>query len=305
MSRPPPAPARFALLLPLLALAACAGSDKTVCRSEIALQDQQNLILTDVLVNGTPVPGILDTGAQTSAVTDGLVSRLGLLGDPRHGTLMSGIGSEGTARGDALVSQFELAGYDPGTGHYPVISVPLDTGKGAPLGALIGADLLSHFDIDFDIAHNRAVLYDPDRCQGPLPDWPGPAVALPFEVIGSGRLLLKVKVDGHDLDALLDSGATASVIDLPAAERLGVTAEDLAREPGGSGFGAAGVGFQRVLHRFHSMEIAGERFDAPNISVLDRPLREADMLLGLDWLRTHRVWVSYHRHTLFIARPVA
>lgn len=299
-----PAPARFALLPPLLALAACAGHDNSVCRTEIALRDRDNLMLTDILVNGTPVPGILDTGAQTSAVTEGLVSRLGLLGDPRDGTLMSGIGGEGVARNDVLVERFELAGYDPGAGHYPVISVPLDAGA-APLGALIGADLLSHFDIDFDVAHDRATLYNPERCQGSLPDWPGPFVEVPVEVSWTGRLQLSVKVDGLEVQALLDSGASASVIDLPAAKRLGVTDEELAGEPGATGFGAAGVDFQRVLHRFRSMEIAGERFDRPSISVLDRPLRETDMLLGLDWLRTHRVWVSYRQHKLFVARPVA
>jgi len=304
MSLRPAVPARFAALLLPLAFAACATS-ATVCRTEITLEDRQHLMLAPVLVNGTSVPGIFDTGAQTSAVTEALVTRLGLLTDLRHGSLMSGVGGEGTPQNDALVSQFSLAGFDPDQGHYPVISVPVTAANGAaPLGALIGADAISHFDVDFDIGHRRVTLYDPDRCQGKLPDWQGPVVQVPVEVTWSGRLLLTVKVDGHDLHAMLDSGATGSVLDLPAAEKLGVSREMLAHEQGGEGFGAAGVSFQHVLHTFHSLEIGGERYESPKISVLDRDLREADMLLGLDWLRAHRVWISYRHHRLLIARPV-
>jgi hypothetical protein len=189
-----------------------------------------------------------------------------------------------------------------------VISVPMETPPGTPdadpLGALLGADVLSHFDIDLDIANRRAILYDPDLCTGTLPDWSVPVTEVPIDVAWSGRLLLPVTIDGHTFHALLDSGATGSVLDLPAAESLGITQAELAKDHGGTGFGAAGVNFQRELHTFRTLEIAGERFASPAISVLDRPLREADMLLGLDWLRTHRVWISYRRHVLFIARHV-
>ena len=302
-------PLRLAVT-PLVALATvlfaagCARPSATVCRAELPLDDRFNLIVTHVMVNGTPVPGILDTGAQTSAVTDGLVTRLGLLSDPRHGSLMSGVGGEGLAQNDALVSQFSLAGFDPGQDHYPVISLPVDDHDGEPLGALIGADVLSHFDIDLDVGHGRATLYDPDRCTQQLPDWAEPYDSVKLDVTWSERLLLDVKVDGHALRALLDSGATASVIDLPAAQKLGVTTEALPNEQSGEGFGAAGVHFHRVLHTFGSLEIAGERDEAPKLAVLDRSLQEADILLGLDWLRRHHVWISSRRHVMYIARPI-
>ena len=299
---------RWAFPLLLIALASCAGTVNTVCRTEITLQERDHLMLAPVRINGTTVMGILDTGAQTSAVTDALVARLGLLGDPRNGTLMSGVGGEGVAQSDAVVDRFDLAGFDPGTGHYPVISLPIsdppESTDAAPLGALIGADLLSHFDLDLDVANHRLVLYDPDRCQGPLPDWTVPATAVPLDTLWSGRLQLPVRIDAREMQALLDSGATMSVLDLPAAEKLGVTPEMLAREKGGEGFGAAGVNFRRVPYTFRTLEVGGERITAPRISVLDRSLRETDMLLGLDWLRLHHVWISYHRHILFIAQPV-
>jgi len=292
---------RLAALAPLLLVVACAGRSNTVCRADIPLEDRQGLMLAPVAVDGVTVPGIFDTGAQTSAVTEALVNRLGLLGDDRHSSLMSGIGGEGTPQNDALVERLELAGYDPASGHYPVFAVPVDAGHGQPLGALIGADLISHFDIDLDVTGRQASLYDLDRCPDPPPDWLATADQVPLDISWTGRLKLTVQIDGHDVSAILDSGATATVVDLPAAERLGVTEAQLAHEHGGAGFGAAGVAFNSVVHTFRSLQIGREHFAAPHLSVLDRPLQEADMLLGLDWLRIHHVWISYRRHRLFIA----
>jgi predicted aspartyl protease len=288
----------------LAALAGCAGNNTTVCRTDIALENRQHLILGPVSVDGATVPGILDTGAQASAVTEGLVTRLGLLSDPRNGSVMTGVGGEGVGQNDALVNRFELAGFDAGSTHYPVVSLPVDSAGREPLGALVGVDLLGHFDIDLDVGHDKMVLYDPDRCTGAPPQWQADAIKVPMDMIwGSGRLLLTVKIDGQDVRALLDSGASASVLDRKAAARLGVTPAMMAQESKGEGFGAAGVNFQRTLHRFRSLEIAGERFDSPKLSVLDRDLHDADMLLGLDWLRNHHVLISFRRRLLLIERP--
>jgi predicted aspartyl protease len=295
---------RAAWVVVPLALAACAGSENTVCRTDIALEDRQHLMLGPVSVDGTIVPAILDTGAQASAVTEGVVTRLGLLSDPRNGSVMSGVGGEGVEQNDAIVAHFELAGFDPHSGHYPVVSLPVDAVGDEPLGALVGVDMLGHFDIDLDVGHGKAILYDPDRCTGAPPAWQESAIKVPMEMIfGSGRLVMTVKIDGQDVRALLDSGASASVLDRKAAERLGVTPAMLAHEMGGEGFGAAGVNFHHALHTFRSLEIAGERYDSPKISVLDRDLTDADMLLGLDWLRRHHVLISFRRRLLLIERP--
>jgi len=297
--------ARSAALAAALVLAACTARDATVCRADLPVAERLHLLVGHVRVNGTEVAAILDTGAEKSAVMDGLVTRLGLLADPREGSLMSGVGGEGTVQNDVLVQGFELAGFDPGDDHYPVIAIP-GAGEGPdPVGALVGVDLLGHFDLELDLAHGRAALYDPDRCAGPLPEslpgWSGRVERVPLDVTWGGRLLLPVKVDGQTLTALLDSGSTATVIDLPAATRLGVTAAMLAAEPGGEGFGAAGVNFHRALHTFHSLQVGGITERSPRLSVLDRDLRESDMLLGLDWLRQRHVLISFRRHTLYIA----
>jgi hypothetical protein len=48
------------------------------------------------------------------------------------------------------------------------------------------------------------------------------------------------------------------------------------------------------------MRIGGAVYAAPTISVVALRLPVGDMLLGADWMRRNRVWVSYAtRHVFF------
>jgi predicted aspartyl protease len=297
--------ARLAALASLLLVAACAGgAEHTVCRADLPLLEHKSHLIVPALINGHSVPALLDTGAQGSSVTEATITRLELQSDPRHGTIISGVGGQGVLQNDALIERFELAGYASGLVHYSVLQLSLDSPGKEPIGALVGDDLLSHFDIDLDVAHRKLALYDPDKCQDTQPDWQASALQVPLSTsFGTGRLTLKVKVNGHELNALLDSGSEGTVLDLAAAERIGVSREVLSKEPGGTGFGAAGVNFRMVAHKFESLEVAGDRFDGPTLAVLDRDLREADIILGLDWLRKHHVLISFRRNILYVARP--
>ena len=307
--------ARAALLALAMAIpAACADGDaggtpgqcKLTQVASYTLHKQQSLVFVPVSIQGTTVLALLDTGAERSVVSAGIVTKLGLLSDPRHGSLVSGVGGEGIGQNDALVSHFEFAGHDPEIGHYAVVSIPIDTGPELSFGGILGGDILSDFDLDLDVAHGRLTVYEVHKCGGQFLPWTDPYSAIPMHLSwNSGRPIVPVIVDGVRIDAILDTGAASSVIDSDAAERLGVTTAVLAREPSARGFGAAGVDFKRTLHRFNMLQVADEQFPSPYLAVLDRSLREADMLLGQDFLRSRRVWISYRTRQLFVsaARP--
>jgi clan AA aspartic protease (TIGR02281 family) len=304
-----PIATRLALLLLVAGLGGCGDRDDAgsagQCRvtpvQTIAVDPRQSFIMAKVRVNDAEVLGIADTGAEKSAVTGALVTRLGLLGDPLHGTLLSGVGGEGRPQNDALIEHFSLGGYDPGDGHYAVLSLPFGDDAATAPGALIGADVLSHFDLDIDIPHGRVVLYDVHHCAGNFLPWHEAYGSVPLEETWGGRLLTTVQVDGHDMHAMIDTGASNTALDSDAAERIGVTRQILAKDVGGEGFGAAGVNFRRAEHRFHELRVGTDRTADPELVVLDRSLREADMLLGFDFLRPRHVWISYRTHRLFIA----
>jgi predicted aspartyl protease len=294
----------------LAATAACVADDAGGAPGQCTLAQvasymlhrQQSLVFVPASIQGTPVLALLDTGAERSVVTAGIVTRLGLLSDPRHGSLVSGVGGAGIGQNDALVEHYVFAGYDPGVGHYAVINVPIDTGTALPFGGIIGGDILSDFDLDLDVPHDRLTVYRVHNCRGRFLPWSEPYSAVPMATTwNSGRLVVPVTVDGVQLQAMLDTGAASSVIDSSAAQRLGVTAATLGTEPSARGFGAAGVDFSRTLHRFGVLQVGDEQFPHPRLAVLDRTLREADMLLGEDFLRQRHVWISYRTGQLFVA----
>src|SRR4051794_4664619 len=87
---------------------------------------------------------------------------------------------------------------------------------------LLGRDYLSLFDLDLDIPSRRLTLYQPDGCSGRFIPWPERTIAIPLTQPTESALLLQVVVDGVALRALLDTGASASLIAAPGMYRLGL-----------------------------------------------------------------------------------
>jgi predicted aspartyl protease len=146
-------------------------------------------------------------------------------------------------------------------------------------------------------------LYKVRHCAGNFLPWTTPYDAVQLHVTWEDTLLLPVSVDGKRFTALLDSGSTGTVLDSAAAEQAGVSANDLAQAATAQGTGAAGVGFQEFAHDFQTLNVGPDTLRDVRLAVLDRTLRGSDMLLGLDYLATRHVWISYRTGQLFIARP--
>ena len=94
------------------------------------------------------------------------------------------------------------------------------------------------------------------------------------------------------LRALIDTGASSSLITASGMFRLGVTPALLTPDPAGNG---AGVGPARVpmhLHRFVELRVGPDVMRDPALWVASvRVVPIVDMLLGADWLQTRRVWL--------------
>ena len=87
------------------------------------------------------------------------------------------------------------------------------------------------------------------------------------------------------------------------AARLGVTDAVLAtsqplRLPGLSP--QAGMG---RMWQFHEARIGTERLASPLMVVADLHDQGFDVLLGMDYLSGHRVWLSYGARRIFVAPP--
>lgn len=83
----------------------------------------------------------------------------------------------------------------------------------------LGADFMRHYDIELDFAAKKLNLFSQDHCPGKVVYWTsGPVAVAQMHVVNSGHIVVPVTLEGHDMDAVLDTGAFATVLSLEAAQ---------------------------------------------------------------------------------------
>ena len=301
-------PRLCALLVCLLIGCAMAHADCRVTSvSTVPLEQADGHILVTVAVNDVDATFILDTGAERTLMGDDVVKRLGLARDGWVASIIQGIGGL-EQRPNALPRSLRLGGVTlrrrtvTGDTSVTVGPLPVTAIAGRPIAGLLGRDFLSPFDLDIDLPGRTLTLYDVRGCGTGFLPWSTPYAAIPTSAPIGAAMVLQVLIDGRPLRALLDTGASSSLITAPGMSRLGLTAEVLARDPGGSG---AGIGPAPVVmrhHRFAEMRVGADTTRDPVLWVSAvRVVPVVDMLLGADWLRTRHVWLSFATKQIFVA----
>jgi predicted aspartyl protease len=298
-------------LAPLLAIAnlSAANAGREPCRVErqaaLPLIGGWRSMLVAAEIDGAPVTMIVDTGAQWTAITPQTVKRLKLPADPWNGGLHRGVGSFSNSV-NAIAGSFRIGGMAFENRSLSVAPFYLGAEVSPPFAGLLGADFLYRFDLDIDFPHRMLTLYHNHGCRAGVPPWGGVRiVAIPLVKSATNRLNLAASVDGHPFRAILDTGATKTLITRPNALRTGVTPEMLDRDPA---FRSRVVGNEAVMlrrHVFGDVQIGPERLKRRALAVGGTMLGGGDMLLGLDYLGSRRVWVSYALRQMFVAAPSA
>lgn len=266
-------------------------------------------LLVTVQVNDVASVFILDTGAERTLMGEDVVRRLGLERDSWVASAVRGLGGieerpnalpRSLRLGGILLRRRTLLGDDSVT----VGPLPVDAIDGRPIAGLLGRDFLSPFDLDLDLPHHRMTLYDVRACDAWFAPWTFPYVAVPLNTPIGEALVVQVLLDGRPLRALIDSGASASLITAPGMVRLGLTPEVLARDPGANGGAVGRSSVPMRLHRFAELRIGSDVTPQPMLWVASaHVVPVVDMLLGADWLRARRVWLSFATKQMFVAPP--
>ena len=271
---------RAALTLPL-ALPACAQACPATPAAALPLRLVDGYPIVPASIAGRPVSLLLDTGAQGMLVTPELAESLSL---PLRGLVpLYGTGGSSQAR-LYLLPGLRLGGTPMPDQLAPAAPLPIGVRTDPPLAGLLGASLLSRFDLTIDVPGGRLALAFPDDCPPPQ----GTSAAL--EVSPRGEPYMPVRVNGHTLLALFDTGTRATIIDEGVAARLGITAPASANT-------ARGIDGQRVAigHTTVQLAIGDAAPTATPVSVSALQLDRGDMLLGLDSIIGRRLWLSYAR----------
>ena len=265
--------------------------------ADIPVSFDHGAISVPASIDDKPVTLMVDTGSEASLVTPSAMAALRLQTDRRRRTTIRTAGGAITTQ-NALLRSFAIGGLE--MLNRSVAVGPLPGAPGAALQGLLGADWLTDFDVELDLPNRRIGLYRAAGCGPDHAPWPGPTVSLPARIVGRGLVVLSAELDGQPVSALLDSGANASILSSAAAARIGVAAAALAQDPSGQSVGIDGSAMPAHRHRFERFRIGTATYANPVVSVASMHTVLADLLLGLDWLRGNRVWISYaaHRVTL-------
>ncbi|MDG6095547.1 aspartyl protease family protein [Acetobacter sp. AN02] len=285
------------IVLPHEAMAAEACEAHLI--GEAPLRNDFGFLSVPVRPGGPAVSMVADTGSEGSLISPAVVRELNFPPDPHIRTMVSGTGGVAGVVPNVIVPDLEIGTLRTGPVSVPVGDLPSRPEIHPPVRGLLGADILLRHDVSFDPEERMIRFWHvPEGCAAFVP--PGRWERIPAEFSGH-RVVIPVRVDGHVIRALVDSGARSRILSVVAAEALGVTQERLARDPGGITSGIDGREKSYHWHRFSSLSVGSEVEKAPVLTVA--PLAEDfGILLGADWFAVHHVWISRRAGALFFRK---
>jgi predicted aspartyl protease len=249
-------------------------------------------------VNDWPVSLVLDTGAQSTMISAGVAAKIQLRRGSQGGTMQALGGT--TASFPARARVFTFGGVGLRDQALRVSPVQLARpGREVPDG-LLGADVLSRFDLDLDFANSRITLYRARNCPDGGPGWDFPYVTLDMLTSQPGRIMVPAELDGVPFGAVLDTGAEMTAIARSIALKTGRSEAEIDAGQAVTITGASDAQVIARRHQFRAIRIGRMVAQAPVLTVVPLPANVANGILGMDFLRGRRVWVSYASQKVFV-----
>jgi predicted aspartyl protease len=251
-------------------------------------------------VNGEPATLEVSTGLGLTSVLPGSVQALGLPTDPVR---RSGFGGRGPddVRQNVRVRSLRVGGQDWTDRSVAVRPFFMPDGSPPAFDAMIGANLLRETELEVDLPARRVAFHPRRNCRPGAPPW-APASSVPMDMQNHGSPVIVARVNGHAVRALIHSGNNATVMTRRLADRL-----DLVR--------ADAAGRRVRSHGTHPGVSRGQEFRVDELAVGEEVLRnvpvvvtadgtggQEELVLGQDWLRHRKVWLSFGGRRVFLAR---
>jgi len=276
----------------LLLCVPAAWADCKLSQLEIPVRIVNKRPIGTLTLNGTEVPLLVDSGAFFSMLAPSTATQLGLRTRPLpEGLRINGYTGSIRAR-MTTVERVGLRGNELRNIQFVVGGNELGSG----IMGILGRNFLAIGDTEYDLAHGvMRLMFPKGECRETnLAYWAGEApvivAALKDTSDKATEARLPVKVNGVKMTALLDSGAPLTALALSSAKRAGVKEADL-KEIGRAG--GAGEGFARSFTgKIDSFEIEGEKILDNVLRIDDVDWRNDDLLLGMDYFLSHRIYVS-------------
>lgn len=278
-------------LATVLSEAALAGCDMHRL-AEIPITLKGHRALVSATVNGIQGTFIFDSGSGGTMFQRSALEKFALTTKPLPN------GGNYTSAGVPLdVSETKVKTFDFAGTRYTdeVLTVLNNDGE---YDGWIGQSHLRNADVEYDFAASVIRLYAPTGCtRSNYASWAGqdPVYAVDLEETSprQPRTFGIIRVNGVFMRTLFDTGAPDTSLQANAARRAGVeptSPGSAATEPS---YGLNGsVPLKSWIGTFGKLEIGGETIRNVRLTFIDKPQANADIILGINFFRSHRIYLS-------------
>lgn len=312
---------RPSVLLVLLLIAAparaadCVPSLRILNSVQMQSTTDRTVMLVPVKIDGSDKKLLLDTGGLVSQISRATADALNLPQRYSSRRLFDLAGNASNAQ--ATLGRLTL-GERNERGISMLVAPNPDLGTSLPYDGLLATDMFLNTDIDMDFGARRLTAFSTDHCDGQVIYWPADRVAAVPITVKRNLIFLPVTIDGHVLNAVLDTGSQYTAMNMTVANRLfGLTPESPDMQP------------LTLANGEKSLDAYGHRFDNltfDGVNVLDlriylmqdkiatrekirrmEGLDEADdvvfpdLLIGMDVLRHLHVYYAAKEKRLYIS----
>ncbi|HEX9171463.1 MAG TPA: aspartyl protease family protein [Telluria sp.] len=256
-------------------------------------------ITTTGSINGTPAEFLVDTGANETFLTrTGTEARGMKLYDT--GDRASGIGGSVPIYA-ARVDEFVVGPVRTGRSNMSVLK---HFGATPSFDAILGAPFLLQADLEVSLATKQLTFFVPENCGNTYLGYWGEGVRdIPLlrhdQDDRNPRFI--VYVNGTKLEAMIDTGAFASTIRSAAAKRAGIALDGPGAVRGTDIVGVGHYKASRWIVNLKTFQIGEETVQNAEFGVEDSGMNGAEVILGADFLRSHRVLFAMSQNKLYFS----
>ena len=191
---------------------------------------------------------------------------------------------------------------------------------GQPFDGILSIGFFLRDDIDLDFGARRVNFFSTDHCDGRVVYWPHQVLSVIPIKVENGHIDIPVTLDGHPLTAMIDTGATGTVLNLTRAqEKIGFSPTSTDAPPG---VPKDNPDRQSYFRRFSTLSLDGVTVQNPLILI--RPLTfggsdnsmvpgsraerrddeanrlSRDMIVGMDVLRHLHIYIAMKEEKLYV-----
>jgi gag-polyprotein putative aspartyl protease len=249
-------------------------------------------------------PIIVDTGAEVTAITQSVAEELELKPDISGEVHRSiGIGqTDAQEYRNVIAPVFALGNLVYRDRSMVVFTQDFgDKPENDSIG-LLGDDILSNFDVEFDFPGQRLTFYRASDCYDSFLPWTGNYSAIPF-LHDRAKIVIDVILNDERNQAIVDTGNSLSFVSRSLLKRWHVADTSFSKTVGKIGSPLnGGTSFGIQMFTFDVVKIGYETYPMIPMSIVDVNFALASINLGLDVWRVGKIWISYPNKWMFVSK---